>query len=63
MSESANLFVPFYTTKPGGSGIGLVLAQQIARAHRGGLTLRNRYDATGCVAELRLPMDGSAARE
>jgi nitrogen fixation/metabolism regulation signal transduction histidine kinase len=51
----ANLFVPFYTTKPEGSGIGLVLAQQIASAHRGSVTLANNPDGTGCTAELRLP--------
>ncbi|MGZ6139438.1 MAG: sensor histidine kinase, partial [Myxococcaceae bacterium] len=39
--DSRNLFVPFYTTKPQGSGIGLVLCRQIAEAHRGTLTLRN----------------------
>ena len=53
----ANLFVPFYTTKPTGSGIGLVLARQIAVAHRGSLTLMNRADTQGCAAELRLPLD------
>ena len=51
----ANLFVPFYTTKPGGSGIGLVLAQQIASAHRGTLTLTNRPNHPGCQAEVRIP--------
>ncbi|MEM1178131.1 MAG: ATP-binding protein [Acidobacteriota bacterium] len=51
-----NLFVPFFTTKPGGSGIGLVLCRQIAEAHGGSLTLENRADvAQGCVARLRLP--------
>ena len=57
----ANLFVPFYTTKPNGSGIGLVLARQIAVAHRGSLTLVNRSDTQGCTAELRLPMATSAS--
>lgn len=56
LTNPANLFVPFYTTKPEGSGIGLVLAQQIATAHKGTLTLTNRGDAPGCVAELRLPL-------
>lgn len=49
-----NLFVPFFTTKPGGSGIGLALSRQIAEAHGGSLTLANRT-GPGCEALLRLP--------
>ena len=49
-----NLFVPFFTTKPGGSGIGLALSRQIAEAHGGSLTLANRA-GPGCEALLRLP--------
>jgi len=56
LSGTANLFVPFFTTKPGGSGIGLVLSRQIAEAHNGELTLENRDGASGCVARLRLPV-------
>ena len=56
LSNPANLFVPFYTTKPTGSGIGLVLAQQIASAHKGTVSLFNTPDSTGCTAELRLPL-------
>lgn len=54
--SAENLFVPFYTTKPGGTGIGLVLSQQIAEAHDGQLTLQNRATGRGCVATLRLPL-------
>lgn len=51
----ANLFVPFYSTKKNGHGIGLVLSRQIAESHGGSLQLRNRNDRPGCIAELRLP--------
>ena len=57
LMNPTNLFVPFYTTKPEGSGIGLVLAQQIATAHKGSVTLFNNSDTPGCTAELRLPID------
>jgi signal transduction histidine kinase len=56
IANSQNLFVPFFTTKPSGSGIGLVLCRQIAENHGGTLTLENRADRTGCVARLRLPL-------
>jgi len=55
LSNTANLFVPFFTTKPGGSGIGLVLSRQIAEAHGGSLDLRNREEGRGCEARLVLP--------
>jgi nitrogen fixation/metabolism regulation signal transduction histidine kinase len=71
LPNASNLFVPFFTTKPGGSGIGLILSRQIAEAHGGTLTLENRADRAsardgstadgadlpgGCRAELRLPL-------
>lgn len=56
VANPANLFVPFFTTKPRGNGIGLVLCRQIAGNHGGSLTLQNRADATGAVATLRLPV-------
>jgi signal transduction histidine kinase len=57
LSNTTNLFVPFFTTKPGGSGIGLVLSRQIAEAHGGSLVLMNRKDSHGCRARLRLPIE------
>lgn len=53
--HAENLFVPFFTTKPGGSGIGLVLARQIIEAHGGSLRLGNRRDAPGSLVTVRLP--------
>ena len=55
LPESGNLFVPFFTTKPQGSGIGLVLSRQIAEAHGGTFALENRVDSHGCVATITLP--------
>ena len=55
LANSGNLFVPFFTTKAGGTGIGLVLSRQIAEAHGGQLTLENRSPGPGCEARLRLP--------
>ncbi len=56
LAGTANLFVPFFTTKPGGTGIGLVLSRQIAEAHGGLLTLSNRANGAGCEARLVLPL-------
>jgi signal transduction histidine kinase len=55
-----NLFVPFFTTKPGGSGVGLALSRQIVEAHGGTLRLDNRSDARGAVASVEIP---GAARQ
>jgi nitrogen fixation/metabolism regulation signal transduction histidine kinase len=57
LSNPSNLFVPFFTTRPGGSGVGLVLCRKIAEAHGGSVTLENRADGAGCDATLRLPLD------
>jgi two-component system nitrogen regulation sensor histidine kinase NtrY len=56
LADTGNLFVPFFTTKPQGSGIGLVLSRQIAEAHGGSLVLENRKPGPGCRARLRLPL-------
>jgi nitrogen fixation/metabolism regulation signal transduction histidine kinase len=56
----SNAFVPFYTTKPAGSGIGLVLCRQIAEAHGGSIELLNRTDRLGCLVKVTLPRFESA---
>jgi len=56
LPNTGNLFVPFFTTKPGGSGIGLPLSRQIAENHGGTLSLENRHQGIGCLARLRLPL-------
>ena len=55
VADTANLFVPFFTTKPNGSGIGLVLARQIAEAHGGSLVVHNRRAGPGAEAVITLP--------
>ncbi|MCU1279026.1 MAG: histidine kinase, partial [bacterium] len=61
LSDTRNLFVPFFTTKANGTGIGLVLSRQIAESHGGTLTLQDRADRRGCEARLSLPITRSAA--
>ena len=60
LADTGNLFVPFYTTKPGGSGIGLVLSRQIVEAHGGTLVLEGRGSHAGARARLVLPLDPAA---
>ena len=55
LEDETNLFVPFFTTKPGGSGIGLALCREIAEGHGGRIVLRNR-NPRGAVAVLSLPL-------
>ncbi|HEY8520899.1 MAG TPA: ATP-binding protein [Gammaproteobacteria bacterium] len=61
LARTDNLWVPFFSTKPGGSGIGLVLSREIVENHGGTITLENRRDARGCVARVRLPLREPAA--
>ncbi len=57
LMNPGNAFVPFYTTKPDGSGIGLVLSRQIAEAHGGSLELQNRPAKRGCIVRIMLPLN------
>jgi PAS domain S-box-containing protein len=57
VSDTANLFVPFFTTKRDGTGIGLALSRQIAEAHGGTLELENRPDRRGAIARLSIPIE------
>jgi nitrogen fixation/metabolism regulation signal transduction histidine kinase len=63
LPDTGNLFVPFFTTKPGGSGIGLVLCRQIAEGHGGSLSLENRGDRRGARALVRLPLAATVKAE
>lgn len=56
LANPENLFVPLYTTKKAGSGVGLALARQIVEAHGGVIELRNKPNHTGCIAEVRIPV-------
>jgi two-component system, NtrC family, nitrogen regulation sensor histidine kinase NtrY len=63
LMNPSNVFVPFYTTKPAGSGIGLVLSRQIAEAHGGSLQLSNREEQRGCRVTVNLPLTLSRATD
>jgi signal transduction histidine kinase len=57
LARTDNLWVPFFTTKPHGTGIGLVLSREIVENHGGSIALANRVGAKGCIASVRLPLD------
>jgi signal transduction histidine kinase len=58
LANPENIFVPFYTTKPEGTGIGLVLCRQIIEAHGGHLSIANRLSHNGCRVTIELPLTG-----
>jgi two-component system, NtrC family, nitrogen regulation sensor histidine kinase NtrY len=62
LANPENLFVPLYTTKKAGSGVGLALARQIVEAHGGFIDLRNKPNHTGCIAEVRIPLAAERGR-
>lgn len=55
LMNPSNAFVPFYTTKPSGSGIGLALSRQVVEAHGGSIELSNLNGTRGCQVRVRLP--------
>jgi len=57
LPDSDTLFVPFFTTKPGGSGIGLSLVRLIVESHAGAVDLSSRREARGARAVVRLPRE------
>jgi signal transduction histidine kinase len=57
LAHTENLWVPFFTTKPGGTGIGLVLSREIVENHGGSISLENRRSGRGCLARISLPLD------
>jgi nitrogen fixation/metabolism regulation signal transduction histidine kinase len=61
LARTDNLWVPFFTTKPGGTGIGLVLSRDIVENHGGAITLENRAAARGCIARVSLPLGTARA--
>ncbi len=63
LMNPSNAFVPFYTTKPAGSGIGLVLSRQIAEAHGGSLELFNRAGERGCIVRITMPLKKHASNQ
>ncbi|QWA13213.1 PAS domain-containing protein [Sodalis ligni] len=60
LTNPENMFVPFYTTKLNGTGIGLILCRQIAESHGGYLSLENRHEQTGCKVTINLPLQSLA---
>lgn len=59
LAHTDNLWVPFFTTKPGGTGLGLVLSREIVENHGGEISLTNRKDRRGCVARVALPVEAA----
>jgi nitrogen fixation/metabolism regulation signal transduction histidine kinase len=56
IANTDNLFVPFYTTKKQGQGVGLSFSQNIIEQHDGRLTLMNNDNKQGATATIYLSL-------
>jgi PAS domain S-box-containing protein len=57
--DSERVFNPFFTTKPGGIGLGLSIAQQIVTAHGGHIRVMNEGEGKGVIFRIELPITGT----
>jgi PAS domain S-box-containing protein len=53
--QVANLFTPFFTTKPGGTGLGLIICRGLITQHQGEITIESSVNR-GTTCTIRLPM-------
>jgi signal transduction histidine kinase len=60
--QRARLFVPGFTTKPHGSGLGLTIVERIVNDHQGAITVDSE-PGSGTTFRIRLPVERSAARD